>query len=288
MTIEQTVCDLPSAPGLHQLHLRPPSEIPEKGAFLFFHGLGDYIDRYPPFLKSIVNLGYHVCLTDLPGHGRSPGARGEIRSCEVILELAEVSVAVLPKGVPLGVCGHSMGGLLALWTFLQQLERFDFAWFSSPLLRPGHDLSPFQRSLMLTAARFFPRLGWSTGVKAADCAPPIPPAPSDEHAQSLAPPLFHARVSLGWARELAAISDDVWSLFPPARAVSDPAPLLFTQGTADRICPPEILDRFLEEAAATERTLQLLPDALHEPFRGPDPDGFSQILTDWFQKLPQR
>lgn len=266
---------------LHQLRLTPPADVPPRGAFIFFHGMGDYIDRYPTFLAEIVHLGFLIVLTDFPGHGQSGGARGDIPTVAFVDELVDSIEKTLPVDLPRGVCGHSMGGFLALHTYCRRPDRYQFAWFSSPLLDPIERTSPFMTRLLLAASGFFPRFGWSTGVKPADCAPEIPPHLHEEVATSLTPSLFHRRISLRWARALVEISEDLWTAFPLVRRKENPIPLLFTQGTADPVCSPDTLDRFLANAPATNCTLIPFPDALHEPFRGPGLADFSRAVANW-------
>ena len=55
--------------NLHRLTLNPERTI--RGGVIFFHGQGDYIDRYPPILEGFVDAGYRCILTDMPGHGLS-------------------------------------------------------------------------------------------------------------------------------------------------------------------------------------------------------------------------
>ena len=51
---------------LHHLNLHP--ETSTRGGLVFFHGEGDFIDRYPDILKPFVDAGLKCLLTKLPGY----------------------------------------------------------------------------------------------------------------------------------------------------------------------------------------------------------------------------
>ena len=78
---------------LHRLTLNP--EITVRGGLIFFHGQGDFIDRYPSILKGFVDAGYRCILTDMPGHGRSKGKRGVVPSLGFTDELFQDSLSLL-------------------------------------------------------------------------------------------------------------------------------------------------------------------------------------------------
>lgn len=260
---------------VHRLHCQPRGKI--RRSFVFFHGQGDFIDRYPDLLQPIIDEGSEIIMTDLPGHGRSCGTRGDVPSLAFVDRLFRDSFAQLTPEVPKGVCGHSMGGMIALWLFLKDPASFQFAWFSSPLLRPGYQISSLERLILLAAAAAFPERTRSTGVRASDCAPA-----SSDLAPPASSPLHHARISLRWARELVHLEQIIEDRFS---LISDGPPILFTQGLKDLVCPPEFLMEKLRAQATPNVTLTNFPEALHEPFRDTSQSEFHETLHTFFSQF---
>ncbi len=262
--------------SLHQLTLSPHN--PVRGSLIFFHGQGDYIDRYPSILAPFVQAGYQCILTDLPGHGRSPGPRGHIPSIAFVRELFNATLA--PLSGPLMIAGHSMGGLLALHFFLESPARFSAAWFSSPLLDPMQQAQPWMRTLLPLIAPILPSLTVSTGVRSEDCGDdPSRNATNTKNPSTST--LYHNRISLAWGRTLrdtAAALKDSFPTFPPQ------IPTLITQGTADPVCPASLLRDRLDKLPQTKITYQEIPAARHEPFTGSTAEAFQSHLQQWISQ----
>ncbi len=257
---------------LHRLILSPDGE--PTGGLIFFHGQGDFIDRYPPILELFVKAGYQCILTDLPGHGRSSGKRGEVPSMELVEEVFQSALAKLSG--PLVIAGHSMGGLLALRFLLRHPEKFSAAWFSSPLLDPMRQAKPWMRRLLPFVSKTFPWITVSTGVRSEDCGDDPKRGSEDRN------PLYHSRISLGWGRTLRDTADQVRAQFPK---LPSNLPILFTQGSIDPVCPAEILSERLQKLPENQISYQEIPEARHEPFSGSTEEEFLSRLDDWVAKL---
>lgn len=259
---------------LHRLLLSPTGNI--RGGLVFFHGQGDFIDRYPDILEPFVLAGYQCLLTDLPGHGRSPGKRGHVPGLPFVEHLLTDSISHLTG--PTLIAGHSMGGLLALHFFLRQPCQFAAAWLSSPLLRVIDRAAPWLRALLPLLSKVAPRLTVGTGVKREQCEAPLDDSshPEPDHEA-----LYHSRISLSWGSDLCEASDTVWQR--AERLGGADLPLLFTQGQDDEICPPEILREFLQLSGSTRHQLHLIAQARHEPFRDPTREVLLAILQKWIE-----
>lgn len=255
--------------SLHRLVLQPEDQL--RGTILFFHGQGDFIDRYPPILEGFVNAGFRCILTDLPGHGRSPGRRGVVPGFDFIDELFRDSVTHF-EGPPI-IAGHSMGGLLALRYFLRNPDLFEAAWFCAPLLAPMRQAKPWMRITMPILAGLLPWFTVGTGVRSSDCGDNT----SGRGAET-GEALYHSRISIGWGSELAKAAEEVREQF---QTLPTATPILFTQGQRDPICPPEILGERLAKLPSNRIRFEKIEEALHEPFSGSTLAEFLSILNDW-------
>lgn len=264
----------------------PEKDQPIRAAAMHFHGQGDFAERYGEVLEPFTSRGIACVATDLPGHGRSQGVRGRVPGFEIVDRIAdrnrERCRELCPEEQgPLGLLGHSAGGLMALRELLRRPERYDFSWISSPLLQPEVNQHPLLVKLAPLGARFLPGLTVGTGVTQEQCTDQ--PDPLREAFED--PELFHARVSLGWG----------YALMEAARWVrgslrSDPPslPLLITQGLRDPVCPPEFLHAVLQDAVIPRLTLREFSEALHEPFADAGRDEVFAAIAAWLaaEELP--
>ncbi|MFJ4657546.1 alpha/beta fold hydrolase [Nocardia sp. NPDC088792] len=83
---------------------------------VFFHGLGEHIGSYAPFVAALRDAGIAVWAGDHAGHGRSDGVRVLISSVDDLvtdaLTLIGLARAEQPAA-PLFLIGHSLGSLVS-------------------------------------------------------------------------------------------------------------------------------------------------------------------------------
>jgi len=257
-----------------QRYLYLPEERARATAVLF-HGQGDYIGRYEAILPLFLERGIAVIGADLPGHGKSPGRRGHVPGLSLVNTLTASHRARLDAlGIPgpRGILGHSCGGLLALYTILQDPAHWNFSWLSSPLIKPEASQTPLKAALFLLAARIAPWLSVSTGVGEDACL-------SQGHVRSRqANDLFHSRMNLSWAREIQETAQRVRQSF---REKPTTAPLLITQGSDDPICPPEHIRALVQSAPDAPIYYHEFPGLRHEPFADEKSAFLLQALADF-------
>ena len=254
---------------LHRLILHPDGEC--KGTLVFFHGQGDFIDRYPPILEGFTEAGFRCLLTDLPGHGRSPGIRGRVPGFELVDAVLEDSLQGQVE--PYLIAGHSMGGLLALRFLMNHPHRFAAAWVSSPLLDPMRQAKPWMRASLPFVAGICPWITVGTGVRPEGCTESRPDENSDGSKV-----LYHSRISLGWGIKLRDAAETLAQQFPTLPA---DRPILFTQGELDNICPASLLKMRLEKLPPNQVTFKEIKEARHEPFHGSTGQEVLETLKNW-------
>jgi len=109
-----------------------------KAVIILVHGLGEHIQRYTHWADLFKKEGIGILGVDLPGHGRSHGRRGYIRSFALTDEMIDIllksSHNTFP-GCPVYIYGHSLGGGIVLDYILRKKPKINGAIVTSPYLR---------------------------------------------------------------------------------------------------------------------------------------------------------
>ena len=278
---------------LHRLIIHPAEGVDVSAVAIFYHGQGDYAERYLDILHPFVDRGVRCIITELPGHGHSPGVRGhcgDVHLLDAVIEsvLEDVNNS---SGLPYGVMGHSMGGLLAARHLVLagqgSLPIPDFAWLSSPLVDPSRGRHPaFLRAARLLSP-IVPALTFSTHVKpenfassAADESPRVELPVEDECITRSK--LWHNRVSLGWGTSLLDFADLVNENI---KDIPESTALLCTQGKADPVCPAELTKRLFDRLPNHNKHYEEIEELRHEPFSGAGSEQLFQTLDHWVGSL---
>jgi alpha-beta hydrolase superfamily lysophospholipase len=91
---------------------------PAAPALVFVHGLGAHTGWFIDMGNQWSSRGLNVYMDDHRGFGRSGGPRGHIRQGTIYLEDLQrflIQVKSLHPASPLFLCGHSMGGIFAIY-----------------------------------------------------------------------------------------------------------------------------------------------------------------------------
>lgn len=272
---------------LHRTIFDPSGGSPTM-ACLFTHGQGDYSQRYADVLHPFTERGIRCISVDLLGHGLSPGKRGHVGNRELIDRIIQSNLEFI-DGLPHGIAGHSMGGLLTLRHLTLALEEKlpmpEFCWVNSPLLRPAHGKATWFVKMARYLAKRAPKLTIKTGATPELCQSRSTSIQPSARINSMKKLLGHQRVSLGWGVELINISNYVFDTLPTIRA---DIPFLFTQGDTDFICPHSIAEDFLEQLSLTNSSYRLFEDMRHETFAEPTNQALFDMIATWLesQNLP--
>lgn len=267
---------------LHQVDLPSPEGVPTRAALIFFHGQGDHAERYEEILLPLRSRGIRCLGTDLLGHGRSPGVRGDTGS-ESLFDTVVMQMLSQLDTSYYGVMGHSMGGLLALRHLILagqgRVPKPSFAWLSSPLLSPSYGRGRAELWLADWMASLWPTFTLSTGVRPEMCR-----IKNDDDALVEEPKhrLWHSRVSLRWANFLLKSES---FLAENAHLIPKQIRMLITQGEEDPVCRPEQLQPVLERLPVEDLTYQEFPGLLHEPFSGEGSERLFEFVDDWLDGL---
>jgi alpha-beta hydrolase superfamily lysophospholipase len=135
---------------------------PPVGVVVLVHGLHEHGGRYRHVAARLARAGYASYVVDHPGHGRSPGTRGDIGSMASTVAGVDATVRLAADrhpGVPLFVYGHSLGGLISLQYLTGSPDpRIRGAVISAPALDTDA-ASGVQRRVAPVLSRLLPHLG---------------------------------------------------------------------------------------------------------------------------------
>src|SRR4051812_28265759 len=240
------------------------------GAVVLVHGLHEHGGRYGHVAERLARAGYAGYAVDHPGHGRSPGVRGNIGSMAATVEGVDQLVRQAGErhpGLPLFVYGHSMGGLVALQYLTDSPDaRIRGAVISAPALDTSAAGS-VQRRLAPLLSRFAPDLGVLT--LDADTISRDPAVVAAYRADPLN--------STGKVRARTGTEMMLATAAMPARLRSLTMPLFVLHGGADRLVPPAASEMVPAHAASTDVTRTVYAGLYHEPHNEPEHE---QVLDD--------
>ncbi len=238
------------------------------------HGLHEHGGRYRHVAERLTAAGYAVYVVDHPGHGRSPGTRGNLASMAVTVggvdALARLAGERHP-GVPLFVYGHSLGGLIALQYLTGTPDaRIRGAVISAPALDTGA-ATGVQRRLAPVLSRLLPDLGVLT--LDADTISRDPEVVRDYRTDPLNyTGKVRARTGAEMMRAAVAM---------PQRLTSLTMPLLVLHGGADRLVPPAASELVPAHASSPDVIRKVYDGLYHEPHNEPERDEVLGDVISW-------
>lgn len=267
--------DRPAAP---RLHARSWGEGSPRAQFLILHGLGDHGGRYGQVGREMARRGFECYALDLPGHGRSEGPRGHVRSW---LELRDAVTALLERvrpdsdRRPLLVLGHSMGALVALdWIFANP-GRVRALVLSAPPFELAMKPLIFKVWLARVAERVVPALTQGNQIP-----PSLLSRDPDVVRAHRADPLVHYRISARLYIELVKAQQA-----GQRRAAELPLSTLVIQGGEDPVASAPAAERWAAAAPSGRVTFRLYPGCLHEVLHETVRDQVLEEMAAWCERM---
>ena len=248
---------------------------PEARALVvIIHGFGEHSGRYQPVAEALAERGIAVAAPDLWGHGRSSGARGDIKDvgrCARDVALMSAQVFRPLAGHDWYVLfGHSFGGLVAIRLALDSPDGLRRLIIQSPLLKAGFPIPAWKITTAKLLAKIWPTASFSTAlpVEALSRDPDVLEAYQ-------ADPLVHHVMSARAYQAVRQASDDVM-----ARAAGLSIPTLLLYGTEDRIVSIELALRWFERLRCDKRRVEF-PGAYHELHHEPVRAEVLRLIQEW-------
>jgi lysophospholipase len=248
-----------------------------RGLVLIVHGLGEHAGRYGAFASDLVEAGFTVAAVDWPGHGRSPGTRGDAQWLEVRDAVIPAAWDVLDgeaAGRPRVLFGHSMGGLMALDYALAHPERLTAVVASAPALRASGAPPRWKLALGHVLRVVAPAAGIPHGL-------PIDELSRDAEVIRLyrTDPLVGSHIS---ARLYFGLLDAQTRVFERAPSLATPA--LVLTGTADHVVDSEGAGDFVAAARPAHVQFVAIDGAYHQILDDPGRDATIGRIVDWLSE----
>jgi alpha-beta hydrolase superfamily lysophospholipase/thiol-disulfide isomerase/thioredoxin len=181
------------------------------GLVVFLHGMGEHAGSYSLLFNSLLRgpLGSaEICAVDLPGHGTSPGVRGQIDTLAHATSLVHATIdrlrSTYPQTQPVTLVGHDVGGLLAIAAATgssSAAAAVSRVIALSPWIGPRPSLSSMTNAATSLAGSVVPNLEWQATHKLGDLVSSAPAARA-----LLSDDLRHATLragTVGWLSEAA-------------------------------------------------------------------------------------
>lgn len=225
-----------------QLYARVFEAESPRGVLCVAHGLGEHGDRYQKFADFMNAHGMMVYAQDHRGHGRNvekKSQRGIARMADLERDMVTmIDFAAKETGLPVIQFGHSLGGLIGLYTTLH----------SKPPVCAAIITSPWLKLVSAPPQAAFKAIGALSGVlspfsinngipSTALCHDPAVCAAYDVDPQN------HGRIGLALAADANRAAN--WVLAHPEELK---VPLLLCHGEQDPICSVEGSREFEEKA----------------------------------------
>jgi alpha-beta hydrolase superfamily lysophospholipase len=253
-----------------------PDDAP-RGAIVLIHGLGEHSSRYGRLAQRFVDAGFAVFAQDMRGHGKSGGARGDLRINDAVRDVADLVADAHAEypGLPVVVYGHSLGGLISMTYAVQNHPDIAGLVASAPALDSELREQKVKFAMANLLGGLLPGIAIPTGLD-----PEGVSRDPEVVAAYKADPLVHDKGSFALAKQTFAAMDAMMA------QTGFPVPLLIIHGTSDRLTVPSASKVFTEQVTG-DVTLIEYESMFHEPHNEPEQDEVFDDVLQWMQsKLP--
>jgi acylglycerol lipase len=247
-----------------------------KEVIIMVHGLGEHIQRYLAWAGLFKSEGIGFMGVDLPGHGRSQGRRGDIRSYSLVEEMLDILVENCRKtfpGCPIYIYGHSLGGGIVLEYLLKRNPKIKGAIVTSPWLRLTFQPPKSKLVLASVMKNLMPQLVQSSGLNVDYISHDI--AEVDKYKKD---PLVHGKISVGLF--VSAMNAGEYSL---EHASELKIHTLLLHGKDDKLTSPEASMEFAGKTNMVD--LKIWNNGFHELHNELFREEVFEYIMNWIRNL---
>ena len=243
-----------------------------KAVIILVHGIGEHIQRYVYWADLFKKEGIGFAGVDLPGHGRSEGIRGNIKSYTQLGEMIDILLSSCRKtfpGVPIFLYGQSLGGGIVLDYILRKNPEIRGAIVSGPLLRLGFEPPKSKIILASIMKNILPGLIQPTGLDANHLS--HDEAVVEKYKKD---PLVHGKISVSLFH--GSMMAAKYSLL---HASELNIPTLILHGSDDKLTSPEGSREFAGKTGMAE--LKIWDGGYHELHNEPFNNEVFAFILNW-------
>jgi alpha-beta hydrolase superfamily lysophospholipase len=240
-----------------------PEEKPS-AVLVIVHGLADHSGRYGNVVAHLVPSGYAVYALDHIGHGRSGGERvyvDRFSDYSGTLNRFVDTVRQQQSGLPLGILGHSMGGLVCIDYLLSHCPSgLSGVVLSGALVRLPDQVTP----ITLLIAKALSALAPKTRLQALETAH-ISRDPEVVRAYRKDPLVYNGPIPARTGVEILQAQQRAM-----AEAHTITLPILMVHGGEDRLAPLAGAQAFYGALGSPDKTFQVYDGLFHEVCNEPE------------------
>jgi alpha-beta hydrolase superfamily lysophospholipase len=246
-----------------------------KAVIILVHGLGEHVQRYIYWADLFKKEGIAFLGVDLPGHGRSDGKRGDIKSYALLGEMLDILIKSCNKtfpGCPVYIYGHSLGGGIVLEYLLRRNPKIKGAIVTSPFLRLAFEPPKIKLFIASVMKHLLPGLIQPSGLNSSHIS--HDKAVVEKYKTD---PLVHGKISVSLFSESATAAN--YSL---THASELKVPTLLLHGSDDLILSPEGSREFAGKTGMVE--LKIWDGGYHELHNEPFKDEVFKYIINWINR----
>lgn len=246
-----------------------------KAVIILVHGLGEHIQRYIYWADLFKKEGIGFAGVDLPGHGRSEGRRGNIKSYVLLDNMIDILLNSCKKtfpGIPVYIYGHSLGGTIVLDYLLRKNPKVKGAIITAPWLRLSFEPPRIKLILASVMKNILPGLIQPSGLNANHIS-------HDETVveKYRTDPLVHGKISVSLFH--GSMTAAKYSL---EHASELKVPTLILHGSDDKILSPEGSREFAGKTSLAD--LKIWDGGYHELHNEPFKDEVFAYIINWINR----
>ncbi|TAL71168.1 MAG: alpha/beta hydrolase, partial [Bacteroidetes bacterium] len=246
-----------------------------KAVIILVHGIGEHIQRYVYWAELFRKEGIGFAGVDLPGHGRSEGRRGHIKSYVLLGEMIDILLKSCNKtfpGIPVFLYGHSLGGGIVLDYLLRRNPNVKGAIITGPLLRLAFEPPKFKLILASVLKNLIPGLIQPTGLNTSHLS--HDGAVVEKYIND---PLVHGKISVSLFH--GSMNAAKFSL---SHASELKIQTVILHGSDDKLTSPEGSREFAGKTGMAE--LKIWDGAYHELHNEPFKDEVFAYIINWINR----
>jgi acylglycerol lipase len=246
-----------------------------RAVIILVHGIGEHIQRWNHWAELFRKESIAFAGVDLPGHGRSDGKRGNIKSYALLEEMIDILIKSCLKtfpGIPVYLYGHSLGGGIVLDYILRRNPKIKGAIVTGPLLRLGFE--PPKSKLILAAImkNLLPGLIQPTGLNTRHLSQDVEVVEKYKN-----DPLVHGKISVSLFH--GSMKAAAYSL---SHASELKIPTLILHGGDDKLTLPVGSREFAAKTKMAE--LKIWDGGYHELHNEPFKNEVFQYIINWINR----